>query len=119
MENNPEAGLDKSKPWSRSIEDLHGGNALQSPITVNGITRVGRHSTLRYGGHANCRSENQTRNTFASRGCVCVVCDFLVADLFCSGVFLFLFFLNPLRVKLQHCDRVVNIFQSHNSRSVS
>lgn len=53
VENNPEAGLDKSKPWSRSIEDLHGGNALQSPITGNGITRVGRHSTLRYGGHTN------------------------------------------------------------------
>lgn len=51
VENNPEAVMDKSKPWSRSIEDLHGGNTLQSPITGNGITRTGRHSTLRYGGH--------------------------------------------------------------------
>lgn len=51
VENNPEAAMDKSKPWSRSIEDLHGGNTLQSPITGNGITRTGRHSTLRYGGH--------------------------------------------------------------------
>uniref|UniRef100_A0A8C4DDY4 Formin-like 2a n=1 Tax=Dicentrarchus labrax TaxID=13489 RepID=A0A8C4DDY4_DICLA len=47
-ENNPEAVMDKSKPWSRSIEDLHGGSTLPSPITGNGITRAGRHSTLRY-----------------------------------------------------------------------
>uniref|UniRef100_A0A8C4GEA0 Formin-like 2a n=1 Tax=Dicentrarchus labrax TaxID=13489 RepID=A0A8C4GEA0_DICLA len=46
-ENNPEAVMDKSKPWSRSIEDLHGGSTLPSPITGNGITRAGRHSTLR------------------------------------------------------------------------
>uniref|UniRef100_A0A669D470 Formin like 2 n=1 Tax=Oreochromis niloticus TaxID=8128 RepID=A0A669D470_ORENI len=48
LENNPEAAMDKSKPWSRSIEDLHGGSTLPSPITGNGITRVGRHSTLRF-----------------------------------------------------------------------
>uniref|UniRef100_A0A671YW62 Formin like 2 n=1 Tax=Sparus aurata TaxID=8175 RepID=A0A671YW62_SPAAU len=47
LENNPEAVMDKSKPWSRSIEDLHGGSTLPSPITGNGITRAGRHSTLR------------------------------------------------------------------------
>ncbi|XP_051260869.1 formin-like protein 2 isoform X5 [Dicentrarchus labrax] len=47
-ENNPEAVMDKSKPWSRSIEDLHGGSTLPSPITGNGITRAGRHSTLRH-----------------------------------------------------------------------
>ncbi|KAE8299390.1 Formin-like protein 2 Formin-like proteiny 2 domain-containing protein 2 [Larimichthys crocea] len=47
VENNPEAVIDKSKPWSRSIEDLHGGSTLPSPITGNGITRAGRHSTLR------------------------------------------------------------------------
>lgn len=52
LENNPEAALDKSKPWSRSIEDLHGGSTLPSPITGNGLTRVGRHSTLRYSAHA-------------------------------------------------------------------
>lgn len=51
MENNPEAAMDKSKPWSRSIEDLHGGGTLPSPITGNGITRAGRHSTLRYDAH--------------------------------------------------------------------
>uniref|UniRef100_A0AAQ5Y1U3 Formin-like 2a n=1 Tax=Amphiprion ocellaris TaxID=80972 RepID=A0AAQ5Y1U3_AMPOC len=28
VENNPEAAMDKSKPWSRSIEDLHGGSTL-------------------------------------------------------------------------------------------
>ncbi|GLD74249.1 formin-like protein 2, partial [Lates japonicus] len=47
VENNPEAAMDKSKPWSRSIEDLHAGSTLPSPITGNGITRTGRHSTLR------------------------------------------------------------------------
>ncbi|XP_042350155.1 formin-like protein 2 isoform X2 [Plectropomus leopardus] len=46
-ENNPEAAMDKSKPWSRSIEDLHGGSTLPSSITGNGITRGGRHSTIR------------------------------------------------------------------------
>lgn len=51
VENNPEAVMDKSKPWSRSIEDLHGGSTLPSPITGNGITRAGRHSTLRYNAH--------------------------------------------------------------------
>lgn len=51
VENNPEAALDKSKPWSRSIEDLHAGSTLPSPITGNGLTRVGRHSTLRYSAH--------------------------------------------------------------------
>lgn len=50
-ENNMEAAMDKSKPWSRSIEDLHGGSTLPSPITGNGISRVGRHSTLRYDKH--------------------------------------------------------------------
>lgn len=48
VENNPEAVVDKSKPWSRSIEDLHGGSTMPSPVTGNGITRAGRHSTLRY-----------------------------------------------------------------------
>uniref|UniRef100_H3DQP7 Formin like 2 n=1 Tax=Tetraodon nigroviridis TaxID=99883 RepID=H3DQP7_TETNG len=47
VENNPEAALDKSKPWSRSIEDLHGGSTLPPPIAGTGLTRVGRHSTLR------------------------------------------------------------------------
>ncbi|XP_049583793.1 formin-like protein 2 isoform X2 [Syngnathus scovelli] len=47
VENGSEALLDKSKPWSRSIEDLHGGSVLSSPLSGNGITRAGRHSTLR------------------------------------------------------------------------
>lgn len=51
VENNLEAVMDKSKPWSRSIEDLHGGSTLPSPITGNGITRAGRHSTIRYNTH--------------------------------------------------------------------
>uniref|UniRef100_A0A673CUT5 Formin-like 2a n=1 Tax=Sphaeramia orbicularis TaxID=375764 RepID=A0A673CUT5_9TELE len=41
LENNPEVAMDKSKPWSRSIEDLHGGSTLPSPITGNGLTRAG------------------------------------------------------------------------------
>lgn len=51
VENNPEAVMDKSKSWSRSIEDLHGGSTLPSPITGNGFTRAGRHSTIRYNAH--------------------------------------------------------------------
>ncbi|XP_077584953.1 formin-like protein 2 isoform X3 [Stigmatopora nigra] len=47
VENSPESLLDKSKPWSRSIEDLHAGSTLSSPLNGNGITRAGRHSTLR------------------------------------------------------------------------
>ncbi|XP_077472728.1 formin-like protein 2 isoform X2 [Stigmatopora argus] len=47
VENSPESLLDKSKPWSRSIEDLHAGSTLSSPLSGNGITRAGRHSTLR------------------------------------------------------------------------
>ncbi|MEQ2184139.1 hypothetical protein GOODEAATRI_004872 [Goodea atripinnis] len=48
VENNTEAMMDKSKTWSRSIEDLHRGGTLPAHITGNGITRAGRHSTLRY-----------------------------------------------------------------------
>lgn len=55
VENNLEAAIDKSKPWSRSIEDLHGGSTLPSPITGNGITRAGRQSTLRYDTHTDFR----------------------------------------------------------------
>lgn len=51
VENNPDTMMDKSKPWNRSIEDLHRGSTLPSPITGNGITRAGRHSTLRYDAH--------------------------------------------------------------------
>ena len=47
VENNPDAPMDKSKPWSRSIEDLHGGGTLPSSLSGNGITRAGRHSTIR------------------------------------------------------------------------
>lgn len=67
VENNPEAVIDKSKPWSRSIEDLHGGSTLPSPITGNGITRAGRHSTLRYGAHG----------LLWFTMYVCVICNFL------------------------------------------
>nr|XP_055070599.1 formin-like protein 2 isoform X3 [Misgurnus anguillicaudatus] len=45
-ENSTENVMDKSKPWSRSIEDLHRGNSLQSPVTGS-ISRSSRHSTLR------------------------------------------------------------------------
>uniref|UniRef100_A0A673LX57 Formin-like protein 2 n=1 Tax=Sinocyclocheilus rhinocerous TaxID=307959 RepID=A0A673LX57_9TELE len=34
-ENSTENSVDKSKPWNRSIEDLHGGNNLSSAVTVN------------------------------------------------------------------------------------
>uniref|UniRef100_A0A3Q3AM52 Formin-like 2a n=1 Tax=Kryptolebias marmoratus TaxID=37003 RepID=A0A3Q3AM52_KRYMA len=47
VENNTDAAMDKSKSWSRSIEDLHRGGTLPSPITGNGITRAGRHSSIR------------------------------------------------------------------------
>nr|XP_056717326.1 formin-like protein 2 isoform X2 [Euleptes europaea] len=47
LENNMENSVDKSKPWSRSIEDLHRGSNLPSPVG-NSISRSGRHSTLRY-----------------------------------------------------------------------
>ncbi|XP_054642397.1 formin-like protein 2 isoform X4 [Dunckerocampus dactyliophorus] len=47
VENNPDALLDKTKPWSRSIEDLHGGSTMSSPLSSNSITRMGRHSTIR------------------------------------------------------------------------
>uniref|UniRef100_A0ACB8G183 Uncharacterized protein n=1 Tax=Sphaerodactylus townsendi TaxID=933632 RepID=A0ACB8G183_9SAUR len=46
LENNMENSVDKSKPWSRSIEDLHRGSNLPSPVG-NSISRSGRHSTLR------------------------------------------------------------------------
>ncbi|NWU45719.1 FMNL2 protein, partial [Hylia prasina] len=47
LENSVESSMDKSKPWSRSIEDLHRGSNLPSPVG-NSISRSGRHSTLRY-----------------------------------------------------------------------
>nr|XP_025958805.1 formin-like protein 2 isoform X3 [Dromaius novaehollandiae] len=47
LENNVENSMDKSKPWSRSIEDLHRGSNLPSPVG-NSISRSGRHSALRY-----------------------------------------------------------------------
>ncbi|NWR38308.1 FMNL3 protein, partial [Tachuris rubrigastra] len=47
VENSVENSMDKSKPWSRSIEDLHRGTNLPSPVG-NSISRSGRHSTLRY-----------------------------------------------------------------------
>uniref|UniRef100_A0A8C2J292 Formin-like 2a n=1 Tax=Cyprinus carpio TaxID=7962 RepID=A0A8C2J292_CYPCA len=34
-DNSAENSVDKSKPWNRSIEDLHGGNNLSSSVTVN------------------------------------------------------------------------------------
>lgn len=114
VENNPEAVMDKSKPWSRSIEDLHGGNTLQSPITGNGITRAGRHSTLRYGGHTGCwlRQKDSIRLV-----CLCglwlLTADFAPQPLrTCAPLF--------LSVKPEHCDYIVIIFQqSPNSYSSS
>ncbi|MGH0153181.1 UNVERIFIED_CONTAM: hypothetical protein FKN15_055135 [Acipenser sinensis] len=47
LENNVENLTDKSKPWSRSIEDLHRGSNLPSPVGSS-ISRSSRHSTLRY-----------------------------------------------------------------------
>uniref|UniRef100_A0A671QPJ4 Formin-like protein 2 n=1 Tax=Sinocyclocheilus anshuiensis TaxID=1608454 RepID=A0A671QPJ4_9TELE len=46
-ENSTEISVDKSKPWNRSIEDLHGGNNLSSAVTGNSISRASRHSTIR------------------------------------------------------------------------
>ncbi|NWI59512.1 FMNL2 protein, partial [Calyptomena viridis] len=47
LENSVENSMDKSKAWSRSIEDLHRGTNLPSPVG-NSVSRPGRHSTLRY-----------------------------------------------------------------------
>uniref|UniRef100_A0A8C9APY0 Formin like 2 n=1 Tax=Prolemur simus TaxID=1328070 RepID=A0A8C9APY0_PROSS len=47
MESTVESLVDRSKPWSRSIEDLHRGNNLPSPVG-NSVSRSGRHSGLRY-----------------------------------------------------------------------
>eukprot|EP00062_Callorhinchus_milii_P005752 gi/632945549/ref/XP_007888122.1/ PREDICTED: formin-like protein 2 isoform X2 [Callorhinchus milii] len=47
VENNVENALDKSKPWSRSIEDLHRGSNLPSPVG-NSLSRSARHSTIRF-----------------------------------------------------------------------
>ncbi|EDM00428.1 rCG37684 [Rattus norvegicus] len=47
VESTVESTVDKSKPWSRSIEDLHRGNNLPSPVG-NSVSRSGRHSALRY-----------------------------------------------------------------------
>ncbi|KAK7824392.1 hypothetical protein U0070_025188 [Myodes glareolus] len=46
VESTVENTVDKSKPWSRSIEDLHRGNNLPSPVG-NSVSRSGRHSALR------------------------------------------------------------------------
>ncbi|XP_059355452.1 formin-like protein 2 isoform X2 [Carassius carassius] len=46
-ESSTENSVDKSKPWNRSIEDLHGGNHLSSAVTGNSISRASRHSTIR------------------------------------------------------------------------
>lgn len=70
-ENNPEAALDKSKPWSRSIEDLHGGGSLPSSIAGNSLTRAGRHSTIRYNTHTHTR---WWIRKFPM--CVTVICNF-------------------------------------------
>lgn len=75
LENNPEAAMDKSKSWSRSIEDLHGGSTLPSPITGNGLTRVARHSTLRYSAHAQLMISCLTVHV-----CLCVLCNLLTAQ---------------------------------------
>ncbi|XP_056320789.1 formin-like protein 2 [Danio aesculapii] len=46
-ENSTENSVDKSKAWSRSIEDLHGGNHLSSGGSGSNISRTNRHSTIR------------------------------------------------------------------------
>ncbi|XP_044889758.1 formin-like protein 2 isoform X12 [Felis catus] len=46
VESTVESSVDKSKPWSRSIEDLHRGSNLPSPVG-NSVSRSGRHSALR------------------------------------------------------------------------
>lgn len=46
FENGTDNAMDKSKSWSRSIEDLRGGSNLPSP-NPGTIGRAGRHSTLR------------------------------------------------------------------------
>lgn len=47
VESTMESSVDKSKPWSRSIEDLHRGSNLPSPAG-NSVSRSGRHSALRW-----------------------------------------------------------------------
>ncbi|XP_071418349.1 formin-like protein 2 isoform X2 [Pithys albifrons albifrons] len=49
LESSLESSMDKAKPWSRSIEDLHRGGTTNLPSPVgSGAARAGRHSTLRY-----------------------------------------------------------------------
>ncbi|XP_059896241.1 formin-like protein 2 isoform X2 [Gadus macrocephalus] len=66
-ENNLENSVDKSKPWSRSIEDFHGGGTL--PSNGSGISRAGRQSTLRTGSTTKCPkcSDKRRSNTLPSR----------------------------------------------------
>ncbi|XP_013372897.1 PREDICTED: formin-like protein 2 [Chinchilla lanigera] len=47
VESTVESTVDKSKSWSRSIEDLHRGSNLPSPVGSS-VSRSGRHSALRY-----------------------------------------------------------------------
>lgn len=47
VESTVESSVDKSKPWSRSIEDLHRGSNLPSPVG-NSVSRSGRHPALRW-----------------------------------------------------------------------
>ncbi|XP_073768539.1 formin-like protein 2 isoform X3 [Danio rerio] len=79
-ENSTENSVDKSKAWSRSIEDLHGGNHLSSGGSGSNISRTNRHSTIslllcvpicktRTQTHPQCPkcSQKQGSNTLPSR----------------------------------------------------
>ncbi|TRY93430.1 hypothetical protein DNTS_005740 [Danionella cerebrum] len=80
FENGTEAPVDKTKAWSRSIEDLSGGHNHSSSGTGNNFSRSSRHSTIslllcvpicstRTQAHLKCSkcSQKQGSNTLASR----------------------------------------------------
>ncbi|RVE58078.1 hypothetical protein OJAV_G00205590 [Oryzias javanicus] len=84
---NADDALDKSKTWSRSIEDLHRGGSLHRGAnlhrggtlppnaTGNGITRVGRHSTLRYSTMSSRRTLKNSRLVCKKDDVhVCIMC---------------------------------------------
>ena len=61
VESSTDSSVDKTNPWSRSIEDLHGGGPLLTPPTSgNSLSRVGRHSTLRYQHHTHTHTCSHT-----------------------------------------------------------
>ncbi|XP_052004370.1 formin-like protein 2 isoform X2 [Xyrauchen texanus] len=74
-ENSTDNSVDKSKAWSRSIEDLHGGNHLSSSVTGHNNSRTSRHSTLRCNTLPNRRTLKNSRLVCKKDDVhVCIMC---------------------------------------------